>query len=141
MNLHRRQLLFSIPPAVALAGCSAFGSQSVELSNISFINLDDSPHDIHVRIERNGEAVHEQTYSLARSSESGTKSNPAPVIDEPWMHEKGQFTIEARMDDREWKRHQIPAKNRSGECYAVVIRVRNADRLEFPLDSMASGCQ
>ncbi|WP_076428060.1 hypothetical protein [Haladaptatus litoreus] len=71
----------------------------------------------------------------------GTKSNPAPVIDEPWTHEKGQFTIEARMDDGEWKRQQILARNRSGECYWVVIRVRTADRLEFPLDSMASGCQ
>ncbi|SIQ90354.1 hypothetical protein SAMN05421858_0755 [Haladaptatus litoreus] len=61
MTLHRRQLLSSIPPAVAFSGCSAFGSQSVELSNVSLINLDDSSHDIHVRIERKGETVHGQT--------------------------------------------------------------------------------
>ena len=128
----------------SLGGCLsslASSPKEAKLSDVSIVNLNDEPHTVTVTIANPEKTLFEKTFELERDAASGTESNLEPVIREDWMDEPDRYTITTRIDDREDPVvRRIPTENRLGDCYWVVIRIRENGRVEMPYDENASGC-
>lgn len=142
--MNRRELLAvdSATLGTSLGGCASFvGGRKTEIESIWLMNLSEEPRTIRLRVERDGTQVYRRTFDVARKSEFGTETNPAPVVREPWMNEPAQFTVSARLADAEkWYRKRLPVDGRSGSCYAVTVRIHPDGPITFPNDSYADRC-
>lgn len=78
----------------------------------------------------------DRSYTLA--SDSGTSSNPAPLIEEPWMDSPGTYEITVRSSETSQKESRV-IPNRGSGCYAIIVSVRE-DGVSIPMDSESSGC-
>ncbi|WP_435348045.1 hypothetical protein [Haloarchaeobius sp. HRN-SO-5] len=141
--MERRALLgrVGLGALAATAGClDQFGDSTTRLADLSILTDHDEPHDLVVRVARDGEVRFDRRFDLPPASEHGTGENPEPVFDEPWMREPGRFVVSASLDGGEWRERAFPNSHSDGDCYGVIVRVGAGGGLDFPVDSHADGC-
>jgi hypothetical protein len=106
----RRALLaaLGITTPIATAGC--LGSiadrldRTVQLGWFGVHNFDTDPHEFDLRVERDGEVVHESAHEVAGFD--GPVVHGA-VADCTWGDEPGGYTVSARLDGGEWASRAI----------------------------------
>lgn len=125
----------------SLSGCTSLvAPRKTEIESISLMNLSEKPHRVTIQVTRNGTQVYSHSFQVPQKSEFGTESNPAPVVQEPWMKNPAEFTVSARLsDDGKCYQKQFPVDNKSG-CYGVEVRIHAGGLITFPNDSYSEGC-
>lgn len=89
-------------PTVCLGGClEAVDPRrpEIELRQFSIANWTEEPARIDVRVERDGETVHEATYELEPRRD---RVLGGATIDCSWGDTRGDYTLFAREDGGEW---------------------------------------
>lgn len=119
----------------AVAGCSSRDTARIE--RIAVTSLLDEAVTVDLRVSKDGERRFAETFELG--PDSGSETNPAPVVTEPWMETPGRFrlTVEASTTDEQFVQ-RIP--NEGPGCYYVTVQVRRPDLVLFPVDPTADGC-
>lgn len=132
-RIERRVLLQSMTVGIAgLSGCTLFGSQTESqvprLVNLTAVNLDDAAHDIHVRLDLDGETVYRESSQVpaARANEArGIEFSDYPTMAEPYV-------LSAWRDDsQEAEARSLDFASFDTECLGVNIHVdANASDVE-----------
>ena len=108
-------LAASAAGVLALAGCSALGEDDADpgpdpfrLGRIRLENALRTPHEIGLRVDRDGERVHLRTYRLdAAPAENRVRNRAVPV--EEFGCRPGRYELAARLDGDEWTPVTLPA--------------------------------
>src|SRR6056297_2143978 len=149
MNTPSRRAVLASVAAGSLAGCFSTDSEpdGSKLGAILVANSHDESHTIDLKVEWEGELVHDQSYDLpADDPESKYLQEVTP---EPtWPKETGDFTLSARSDGDSWQ-SVTPEDHDNPDCFAPNVMVdglglfgigvlttskRCTDRDEYPLN-------
>lgn len=132
-HLTRRAFLQSSTVGIAgLSGCTLLGgqteSQVPRLVDLTAVNLDDAAHDIHVRLELDGETVYRESSQVpaAGANEArGVEFTDYPTMAEPYV-------LSAWRDDsQEAEARSLDFGSFDTECLGVNIHVdANASDVE-----------
>lgn len=117
------------------AGCSSRDAARIE--QIAVISILDEAVTVDLRVARDDKQQFAETFELG--PDSGSSSDPAPVVDEPWLDTPGQYrlTVDVSTTDEQFA-ERLP--NDGSGCYDVTVQVRRPDLVLFPVDSAADGC-
>jgi len=144
----RRAVLASVA-ASALAGCFSTDSEpdGSKLGVVIISNLHDEPHTFDLKVEWEGELVHDQSYDLP-ADDPDSRVMESTMAEPTWPKETGDFTLSARADDGRW-RDVSPEDHDNPDCFAPNVMVdglglfgigvlttskRCTDRDEYPLN-------
>ena len=139
-NMHRRSFLATAGTSVSLlgGGClSRFGDSSIRLGYLDVGNFDSEPHEIDVRVKRDGTQVHSSSHNLA-----GKDGNviPSEAVECTWGRTAGAYTVSARVDSNDWKHQSLSPEetwiDSETDCVTVGIWYRT-DELGIQI---GSGC-
>ena len=88
----------------SLSGCSqlSLGESPSKLGRIQVENRDDSPHTVHLLVERDGDIVYWQSFALEATTENDrgqTVRDIRTVSRSEWGDTRGDYTVRARLDD------------------------------------------
>ena len=128
----RRSLLAAVGTlgVTSLAGCGSVLPRShVSLGCVAVSNRHAEPHTVRLRIDRNGEVVHESIHALAAAREAGGSVDMDSAAVAPTWPRSGRFVIRTRLDDELWTEtvvDDLTSPNGSG-CVGVERRVLAAD--------------
>lgn len=138
----RRKTLAALA-ASALAGCTSFGRTDAHtLGCVVVSNYHDEPHAVGLRIERDGERVHESTRELPPvAREGGTTDGHPEVISSDWERD-GRFVIRTRLDDGPWTETALADLSApdGSNCLDVEKRVHAPDGDGARLGTLVSDC-
>lgn len=127
----RRAVLASLATA-GLSGCLSLNplSRSPERSKLGILTIGNrhvAAHVVDLRVEWDGELVHDRTYDLPADDPDDDRHSGA-VPERTWPEEPGQFTVSARKDDGAW-RTVDPADRGYPDCFAIAAQIEPDDRL------------
>ena len=100
--------------STALAGCSALGSDNdsdpepFRLGRIQLENTLQTAQSIGLRVTRDDERVHEQTYRLEAAPNDGVTSMDAPT--DEFGCQQGSYMASARLNEGSWSQVEIPVQ-------------------------------
>ncbi|MFC5970593.1 hypothetical protein ACFPYI_04540 [Halomarina salina] len=127
----RRHLLATSTGAlVALAGCSALGDdvgddgpEPFRLGRVQLDNRLETPQEVGLRVERDGERVHDETYRLdAAPAEDRVSTRYAPV--KRFGCVRGVYRLEARLGDGDWSGRALSSEYAG---HLIELEVREGD--------------
>jgi hypothetical protein len=109
-RVKRRALLAAIGAVTTTATAGCLGSiadsldRTVQLGWFGAHNFDTDPHEFDLRVERDGEVVHESGHEVAGFEDPVAHG---AVADCTWGDEPGGYTVSARVDGGEWVSREI----------------------------------
>lgn len=118
-NHSRRAFLTTgaLGTATWLSGCSVLRADGIQLGAVAVTNQSSEPRDITVRVERDGQLVHESTVSLG--SETG---EDFALVECTWdSTARGVFRFEAELEDTEETYLTTSDPLEQGRCYVAEI--------------------
>ena len=94
---------------------------TTKLAWLAVSNYDEtSGHRFDVRVERDGEVVHESTHTVGKKPEDRI---PGAVADCTWNDVAGRYVVFARMDDGDWTERSLTEEfDRVPECVTAEVR-------------------
>lgn len=102
--------------AAGSAGCSfitGLDEDGMELGGVTLLNSESSIHEFDVRIEKDGERIHETRYTVDGESFESLGCD--------WGASTGSYVIAARIATGEWDERDVTAGTPDGECRSVII--------------------
>lgn len=151
--MKRRALLASLGAATATttAGCLSSIEDhldtTVRLGWLGAHNFDTEPHAFDLRVERNGETVHESSHEVEEREDPVVHG---AVADCTWGDAPGDYTVRARVDGGEWAARELSEIDEAyeGDVDCVVSKVEYREgRVEILIrggcdrvDSYDGGC-
>lgn len=124
--MHRRALLSTLGLA-ALGGCQrlGLGDETLSLRTVEVGNRSAEPRSITLRIEADGDSVHESTHDL----EAGDPYAAEPV-DRDWPEEAGSYTLRVESDVEEAEVERVFDERLGGRCFDLIVLVSREERVE-----------
>jgi hypothetical protein len=122
---------------LSLAGCSSPLQQSqTRLGEIVLVNLDESTHTAHVRVQSSGTTLYETSTEVPQSGDG----QPVITQDDGLPTEPRKYIVSATLDDEnDAIERTYPTKG--GDCYSVTVRVGTDGRFrDMPSESEFEGC-
>jgi hypothetical protein len=123
-RVERRTFLQSITIGIAgLTGCAMFESQTESrtprLVELTALNLDDSPHTFHVRLELDGETVYRESEQVA----AGGSEDPRAAEFSGYPTQAEPYVLSAWRDDQpEAGAKTLDLASYDAECLGVDVR-------------------
>lgn len=121
-----------------IGGClSDAGGQSddVRLGWYNVGNFDTEPHRFGMRVERDGEQVHQSSHMVQGRTDPDRASETATIYSATaectWEDTPGEYTVSVRVDGDEWVKNRLSDSDSTAPCLAA--------RAEFDNSSLASG--
>lgn len=116
--MKRRQLLAAMTGLVIAggAGCSSITGRvegGMELGGVTLLNSYTSAHEFEVRIEKDGEQIHESGYTLDGQSFASLGCD--------WGDPTGIYILAARTETGDWYERDVTEESPDGECRSVMI--------------------
>lgn len=116
--MKRRRLLAMTSGLVTAggAGCSSitgFDEEGMELGGVTLLNSASSAHEFDVRIEKDGERIHESGYTLDGDSFASVGCD--------WSDSTGTYVLAARTETGDWYERDVTEDTTDGECRSVMI--------------------
>jgi hypothetical protein len=134
--MKRRTYLSSLGVAgtIGLAGCvvgyAPSGQEKTRLARLGVVNEDEErSHRFRLRVERDGEVVHESSHTLEKVPESPYEGSGA-VVDCTWDGSAGRYVVFAQIDESEWVEKNLTEDYEQYETIPdCVVAVAIAGRL------------
>ncbi|WP_207592423.1 hypothetical protein [Halomontanus rarus] len=116
---------------VGLGGCTSVFSEdrTVELLMVGVINWTDVKTTVQVRVDLDGEAVHEDMVEL-RPEDDGH------ILDCAWPSEPGHFVVSARLEnDEEWEERDVtdPDADCAGAYVMIEDTIGSSPAISMPI--------
>ncbi|WP_439025518.1 hypothetical protein [Haloarchaeobius sp. DT45] len=97
--------------AIGLTGCLdgylPSGDGTTRLGRLGVSNEDEERgHEFRLRVERDGDVVHESSHELEKDPESQHEGSGA-AVDCTWGGRDGRYVVFARIDDSEWVEKEL----------------------------------
>lgn len=124
--MHRRALLSTFGVA-ALAGCQrlGFGEETLSFRTVEVGNRSAEPRSLTLRIEADGDPVHESTHDL----EAGDPY-AAERVDRDWPVEADAYTLRVESDVEDGEVVRVFDEPLGGRCVDLIVQVSRAERVE-----------
>ncbi|GAB7093974.1 hypothetical protein JCM30237_11260 [Halolamina litorea] len=125
--MKRRSLLGTLGVAgvAGLAGCQGLPrlGASTTLGRLTVSNWDErESHRFGLRVDRDGETVHESTHTVESKSDDVL---PGAVADCTWDPQDGEYVVAARVDGGEWQRFDLLDRvDSSPDCLTAAVDYR-----------------
>lgn len=126
-------------------GCTGIlrtgGEPTATLGAASITNFDTEPHRVQIRIERDGEQIHDSVHELDETAGGDGEDYgrvDTDIVDCTWEEVAGSYKVSVRLADGEWVEQSINARlDEDAECVVAEVRYDDfkADDFEFVIHS------
>lgn len=142
-NVRRRVFIFGLPIGLTAlqGGCTRFlrdrDEPTATLGAASITNFDTEPHRFQLRIEREGERIHDSAHELDGTAGGEGEDYgrvDTEIVDCTWEEVAGSYDVAVRLDDGEWVEQSVNARlDEDAECVIAEVRYDDleADDFEF----------
>lgn len=124
------------------SGCSNISLEESDttskLGRVEIVNRDTTTHTVGIRVERDDETVHEESYVLAANDPNKT-SVPGVVIGRTWSSTAADYAVSARLNSDQWQTI-TPAQEDNPRCFSVLINIDAEGQMALFTSSNTERC-